>query len=239
MKGATMSSNRRRVTGIIAALGLAVAGTFALVAYVQGAEDRALAGERVVDVYVATQDIAAGTPAAQLAGKVERERVPAKVQARGAVERLASLNGYVTSVDLVRGEQLVRARFSKEGVTPVRRTAGGTKIPVGWFQTTILLEPDQALGGTVKAGQRVAIVASLGLSSTNGAPVGGMVVRNGLVTNVQIDGDRGDDIDRKTITNAPTGKFLVTIAVPQAELERLVYAVDQGNVWLATEPDSR
>jgi pilus assembly protein CpaB len=232
-------SSRRRIVGVVAAVGLAVAGTFALVAYVQSAEDRALAGERVVDVYVATQPIPAGTPANELTGKVRRERVPAKVQANGAIARLGEINGSVAQIDLVPGEQLLKSRFAAPGSSPSQRSPGGTKIPAGWFQSTVLLEPAQALGGTVKAGQRVTVVASVSGGITPNGPVSGVVVRNGLVTNVQIDGDRGEDVDRKRLTEAPTGKFLVTLAVPQTELERLVYAADQGQIWLATEPDVR
>jgi len=70
-------------------------------------------------------------------------------------------------------------------------------------------------------------------------PQSAVVARDALVTNVQIDGDKGDDVNPREVTNAPTGKFLVTIALPQAELERVVYATDQGKVWLATEPGAR
>jgi pilus assembly protein CpaB len=227
------------VLGIVGAIALAVLGTVALVTYVQSAEDRALAGERVVGVYVATQAIDAGTPAEQLTGKVKLERIPAKVKASGAVTKLGQLDGSVATVDLVVGEQILRSRFAEPGTGGVQRSVGGTKIPTGWFESTVLLEPEQALGGTVKAGQRVSVVASVSGGITPNGPASAVVVRNGLVTNVQIDGERGDEVDRKELTDAPTGKFLVTIAVPQTELERVVYAADQGQIWLATEPDAR
>lgn len=233
-------SKRRRIIGIVAAVGLAIVGTFALVTYVESAEDRALAGEHVVDVYVATQKIEAGTPADQLSGKVKQERIPAKVQAQGAITRLSDIEGTVATVDLLSGEQLVTSRFVDPSSTTVQKSVGGTKIPVGWFQSTVLLEPAQALGGNVKTGQRVAVVASVSNGITPNGPTSAVVARNALVTNVQIDGDRGDEeANSKTLTNAPTGKFLVTLAIPQSELERLVFAVDQGQVWLATEPDAK
>jgi pilus assembly protein CpaB len=232
-------NSRRRVLGIAGAIVLAVLGTLALVTYVQSAEDRALAGEQVVGVYVATQAIDAGTPAEQLAGKVKLERVPSKVKADGAVTKLKQINGSVATVNLVTGEQLLRSRFAAPGTGGVQRSVGGTRIPTGWFEATLLLEPQQALGGSVKAGQRVAVVASVSGGITPSGPASAVVVRNGLVTNVQIDGDKGDEASRKEVTDAPTGKFLVTIAVPQTELERIVYAADQGQIWLATEPDAR
>jgi pilus assembly protein CpaB len=227
------------VLGIAGAIVLAVLGTLALVTYVQSAEDRALAGEQVVGVYVATQAIDAGTPAEQLAGKVKLERVPAKVKASNAVTRLRQLDGSVSAVDLVPGEQLLRSRFAAPGSGAVQRSVGGSKVPAGWFEATVLLEPQQALGGSVKAGQRVTVVASVSGGITPNGPASAVVVRNGLVTNVQIDGEKGDEVNRKEVTDAPTGKFLVTLAVPQTELERIVFAADQGQLWLATEPDAR
>ena len=101
----------RRLIAIIVALALAGAGTFFLVAYVRGAEDRALAGEVVVDVLVADAEIAAGTPAEELAGRVRAERVPAKVAAAGAVADLSALEGRVAAIALLPGEQLVEDRF--------------------------------------------------------------------------------------------------------------------------------
>ena len=44
---------------------LALLGTLGLTAYVQGAKDHAVAGEKLVDVYVASDKITAGTPADQ------------------------------------------------------------------------------------------------------------------------------------------------------------------------------
>jgi pilus assembly protein CpaB len=229
-------SNRRRVLGIAAAVALGVIGVFALISYVQGAEDRALAGERVVNVYVASQDIPAGTPGDMLDGKVKLERIPAKVRADGAVATLDRVKGLETSIALLPGEQLTVSRFARPGASALQRSSSGTKIPNGWFQATLQLEPAQALGGTLKVGQRVAIVAAVNTGVLRDGVPSGVVVRNAIVTNVQIDGDKGDAVDRKEVTNAPTGDFLVTLALPQAELERVVSATNQGEVWLATEP---
>ena len=46
----------RKVTGVVVALLLAAIGTTVLVRYVQGAEDRALEGEQLVQVFVVDDD---------------------------------------------------------------------------------------------------------------------------------------------------------------------------------------
>ena len=56
---------QRRTVGIVAAIVLALLGTMGLVGYVQGAKDDAVAGEKLVKVYVASDKIPAGTSADQ------------------------------------------------------------------------------------------------------------------------------------------------------------------------------
>lgn len=51
----------KKLLGVATALMLALIGTVALVAYVTNAEERALAGEELVEVYVVTTEIPAGT----------------------------------------------------------------------------------------------------------------------------------------------------------------------------------
>ena len=101
----------QRTGALVAAIALALLGTLGLTAYVHGAKDRAVAGEKLVDVYVASAKITAGTPADQLHSKVKLEQVPAKVRATDAVTNLADLKGEVASIDIAAGEQLLASRF--------------------------------------------------------------------------------------------------------------------------------
>jgi pilus assembly protein CpaB len=227
---------QRRTGGVIAAVVLAVLGTLGLVAYVNGAKDRAVAGEKRVAVYVTTKKIAAGTPANQLTKTVKREEVPVKVRASDAVTNLKDLSGSVTSVDLVAGEQLVKSRFLSLGAIGAKLQSS-TDTPDGLFTSTVSLEPEQALGGQIRAGQRVAVVA-LDTHATEPGPAA-LIARDVVVTSVQIDGDRGEGAQKKEVTDAPTGKFFVTLALTQIDLEKLVAAVNDGKVWLASEVAAR
>ena len=105
---------RRRLLAASAALVLALVGTVVLVAYVRGADARALAGVQTVDVLVVAQPVPAGTAAAELAGLVRAEQVPVKAAVPGRVADLADLAGQVATVDLQPGEQLLAARFARE-----------------------------------------------------------------------------------------------------------------------------
>jgi pilus assembly protein CpaB len=216
---------QRRTVGIVAAIVLALLGTIGLVGYVQGAKNRAVAGEKLVRVYVASDAIPAGTPASRITDKVATEKVPAKVKAKDAVTSLSALKGDVASIDIVAGEQLVASRF-------VSANANSTAIPAGMFGATVSLDPEQALGGQVRAGNHVAVVGILNSTGANN-DTATLIANNVLVTSVQIDGNNGDSPKRKEVTAAPTGKFFVTFALSQADLEKVVTASNSGRVWLA------
>jgi pilus assembly protein CpaB len=151
----------RRVISIIAALALAGVGTFFLVRYIQGAEDRALAGEVVLEVLVVDQPIDAGTPAEELTDRVRVERVPAKVAAAGAVDDLTSLEGKVAAIALLPGEQVVTERFADPEAYQETLGAGPrVEVPADLLQVTVSLSPDRAIGGQLRPGDLVAVFAS-------------------------------------------------------------------------------
>ncbi len=224
---------QRRTVGIVAAIVLALLGTLGLVGYVQGAKDRAVAGEKLVTVYVASDRIAAGTPVGKLADKIETQKVPAKVRAKDAVKSLKTVKGEVTSIEVLPGEQLVTSRFVSATAVNGTTTKG---VPAGMFGATLSLDPEEALGGQIRAGDHVAIV---GILNNTGAATDPAVLlsSNVLVTSVQIDGSNGDNPKRKEVTAAPTGKFFVTFALTQPDLEKVVTAANSGRVWLAADPN--
>ena len=149
----------RRLVGLVAAVLVAAAGTFILVTYVQGAESRALEGQETIEVLVVQRLIAKGTPAAALGDAVATELVPAKVQAAGSVVDVAELEGLVASVDLLPGEQLVTARFQTPEVFEVAQDQK-VEVPAGLLQVTVELDAERALGGRLRPGETVAVVAS-------------------------------------------------------------------------------
>jgi pilus assembly protein CpaB len=235
---------KRRMMGIIAALALALVGTVILVSYVQGAEDRALAGEKVVKVLVAAEAIDAGTSAEELEGKLEFERVPQKVKAEGAITSISQLGNRVTETDLLEGEQIVRARF----VEPSRasRTPGAQEGET-LLQETVALEPERAMGGVVKAGDSVAVVASFdpfdlpdGTKTANQTHI---LLHKVRVTNVQIASGGGGTSEEESgdespgaQSAAPEGRFLVTLALTAPDVERVTFTAEFGHVWLSAEP---
>ncbi len=158
---------KRRVLALLAALLLAGAGTYVLVGFVQGAEERAVAGEERAEVYVVTRAIPRGTTGEALAAAsppfVALESLPVKAVAPSAVTNLNSLAGFVAEIDLAVGEQLIAPRWivpdqldTLRAALPQRRV----ETPAGMLELPVSLPAEQALGGIIAAGDTVAVVVS-------------------------------------------------------------------------------
>lgn len=173
--------NRRRLAAGVIAVVMAVLGTTLIVVFVGRAEDRALAGEKVVEVFVADKIVPAGTRGSALESLVRKTKVPTKVRAAGAVSDISRLKDRVAQIDLFPGEQLVLDRF----ISPDKYHANTSQVsaPTGLVEVTMALDPERALGGRVRPGDTVGMLASFdpfelsainfaaGTINVNGRPV--------------------------------------------------------------------
>ena len=228
----------RRLLAAFAALLLLVVGTVVVLAYVHGADARALAGVRTVDVLVADKLIPEGTSGAALTDLVRTEKVPAKTAVGGRVTDLAALSGKVADVDILPGEQLLSGRF----VSPDSRSASGqVDVPAGMQEVSVLLEPQRAVGGRLSAGNSVGVVVSLTLP--DGTSTTHAVLHHVLVTQVQgapAPADPAAQKDPATAssgTPAPSASLMITFAVTALQAEAVVFGVEHGTLWLSLEPD--
>jgi pilus assembly protein CpaB len=255
----------RRVVGVLVSLLLAAAGTFLIVNYVRGADERAREDLEVVTVLRVDQPVPAGTPASAMAGSVSLAEFPAFAQVPGAVSDLAQLGELVTSSDLVTGEQLTSARF----VPAEQFTGVGTsqvEVPDGVLEVTISLPADRAVGGTLRAGDLVSFIASFNPFTLDAVEPGEddlnefiqptdpsappvvlntpntshIVIHKALVSRVQTAQAQPASVGTATDQNlnpeqALTGNLLVTLAVQAPDVEKIVFTSEFGFVWLARE----
>ena len=224
---------RRRLLAAVAALVLAVLGTAVLLAYVRGADSRALAGTRTVAVLVVDQPVAAGTRGEDLTALVRTEQLPARAVVPGRVTDLAALAGQVATVDLQPGEQLLASRFA----APETLQAPGTvAVPAGAQEVSVLLDPQRAVGGRLAAGDTVGVLLSL-----DGATHA--VLHRVLVTQVQgapapTGTAAAADPETASATGpAPSASLMVTLAVTAGQAETVVFGAEHGTLWLSLEPD--
>lgn len=259
---------KRRIIALVAALALAGVGTFVLVGFVQSAEERATADEELVLAYQVRSAIPKNTEGELMAQFVgEKEPVPAKLVPLGAITDLADLEGFVTAVDLIEGDILVASRFVEPNQVDQAREALPERrvdVPTGHLELPISLDAERALGGIITAGDTVAVVASFGAvpvdgdsvvvldddtvaipgsaANTQTAEATHIIIENALVVEVQASTPPAfttgeDDLVQSTVL-APTGNFVVTFALQPSDVERMVFAAEYGNIWLAAQtPD--
>jgi pilus assembly protein CpaB len=222
---------RRRLLAALAALVLAALGAVVLLAYVRGADARALAGMQTVDVLVVDRPVPEGTPGEELAELVRTERLPARAAVPGAVTDLDELAGRVATVDLQPGEQLLAARFA----APEDLSVPGTVAPPeGAAEVSLLLEPQRAVGGRLAAGDTVGVHLSLDGQTD-------VVLSRVLVTQVQgapvavADGEGTDTASSGGA--APSASLMVTLGLRPEAAEAVVFGMEHGTVWLSLEPE--
>lgn len=223
----------RRVLTILGAVALTLFGTVLLIAYVNSAEQRALEGQELTTVLVATEEIAANTPAAETANLVAPEDVPADLRPEDAVTSLDELGNRVTAVNILPGEPLRAGRFQ---AADQARTAGGIDIPEGTQIVSLALEAQRALGGRIRPGQTVGVVLSVDRAEVPNPrdptqvrvadQATGMVLDRVLVTNVS---GRADGQANSAV--------MVSFALDESDAERLVFGAEHGRVWLTEQND--
>jgi pilus assembly protein CpaB len=203
------------------AVALALAATVALVAYASSADRRAVSGQQPVLVYLARSRIATGTSGedAQNRGLIERAALPRRAVAAGAVRSLEQLGGRVAAVDIVPGEQLLAARWVGRGKASGRRLL---PIPDGHQAVSIALDPTRQVSGFVTPGDRVSVVVSLS------RPKGDRSQRTTrfLLQDVQGGGRVGQGRSQN----------VATVTVAPRDVERVVFAAENGSLYLSLLP---
>ena len=228
---------RRRLLAAFAALVLLATGTLVLVAYVGGADARALAGTRTVEVFVVAKPIPEGTSADELAEFVTTETIPVKAAVPGRVTDLDALSGRVATVDLLVGEQLVGGRFVRpEDV----RVPGTVEVPEGLQEVSVLLEPQRVVGARLSAGDTVGVYLSQKLPDGTGQT--SAVLHEVLVSQVQgapapVDPAAEGGTETVAAAGAPALSLMVTLALTAKDAETVVFGMEHGTLWLSLETD--
>ena len=148
---------KRRVLTVTLALLLAVLGTVGVLAYVHGANARAVAGVKAVPALVAQQPIPAGTSASTAVheGLLASQQLPASSVPSDAVRSITpDISSLVMSANVQAGQLLLRPML----VTAAQATGAGTlATPKGMVAVTIPLCLPEAVAGYVQPGSQVAV----------------------------------------------------------------------------------
>ncbi len=219
-----MNINKRLVAAI-AAVVLAALGILSLVAYVNDADDRAFKGTELVPAIRVVSDVPAGTDATKLGDAVEVVQLPKAAVPDTAVTTLDDVAGQVTTSALVPGEVLVTGRFGASADASGESSDGkGVDVPKGMQEITIKIARVRALGGTLKPGDTVGVVASYDAERQSNFAVNKvLVLSNKVVAGAGADG--------------ATDEYEVGLAVMSLDAEKIVHASEFGRVYLTLQGD--
>jgi pilus assembly protein CpaB len=238
---------KRRALTVALAVLLAVLGTAGVLAYVRQADARALAGQKAVTVLVAHDLIPSGTSAgaALQDGLLSSQRLPAASVPSDAVRSITpDLSALVVSADVQPGQLMLRPMLATAA-----QVTGGLAIPSGMVAVTVQLCTPEAVAGNVHAGSQVAVFDTSAASGTltaqpncdlpheqqaSGAAHTRLELPRVLVLSVGAAAATGQTSSPSSSASSSTSSaVLVTLAVSQADAERLIQLTQTGLPYLA------
>jgi pilus assembly protein CpaB len=228
-----------RVLAILIAVVLALVATAAMVVYVNGADRRAINDQEPVWVLVAKDTIKAGTSGedAQNAGLIIRVTVPRKNKVTGALVAPTQLEQRYAAVDIAKGEQLLQERWVGAEDIAGRRLL---QIPEDAQALSIGLDLTKQVAGFVTPGDKVGLVLSYkeketseSVDKTHFLLQGIQVLAVGATALPTGSSQGGGRVNQGRGSQNLTA---VTLAIPKQHVERVVFAVENGSIYLTLLP---
>src|SRR6266566_2553559 len=241
---------KRRLLIIVLALILAAVGTSGVLAYVRGADARAIAGMKAVSVLVAQKKITSGTTAGSAlhSGLLASQTLPASSVPANALSAITSpLSSLVLSADLQPGQLLLRPML-----VTAAQTTSGLAIPPGMMALTLSFCLPEVVAGAVQPGSQVAVFDTVGNSTISGQPgcsgshaeITGTIKTRVVLTRVGVlSVGAASSAGAASVSSASAlagssstsggGGTLVTLAVTQAQAEQLIQMTETGMPYLA------
>lgn len=244
----------RRIVTIAAAVLLAALGAAGVLYYAHQADQRALAGMHAVNAYVATAQIPSGTSAAAAvsAGLLVRQQFPASSVPADAVRAITpTLSGLVLTSSLPSGQMLLDPMLGTSVAA-----ASALQIPAGMVAVTLQFCVQQAVGNYITPGSEIAVFntfvngtnksAGGACSQAGGGGAGAQSIQTRLVmSKIQVlavgEGTATPPSSTATTADGPAtnsagsspSSIYLTLAVSQADAERLIELGEGGSPYLA------
>jgi pilus assembly protein CpaB len=225
-----------RVLAVVLAVVLALVATAAMVVYVKSADRRAIRGQQPVYVLRAATPIPAGTSGAEAenADMIEKVPVPSSSLVQGAVRTEDQLRNRYAEVNIVKGEQLLLSRWVGAEDIGGRRLL---QIPEDYQAVSIGVDLVRQVAGFVTPGDKVSLVLTRPLKD------GGDKTQF-LLQNVQVLAVGATALTRSSQSSGGRvnqGKgsqtlTAVTLAVKNGDVENVVHAAVDGDIYLTLMP---
>ena len=212
-----------RVKNITIAVALALVAALLTSFYVTNYQRNVRQDETNVPIWVAKRDIPAGTTGADIErkGMLEKSEIVRRSIVPGAISNPDQVAELVTTQPIYAGEQVSTRRFS----TPSQR---GIKAQLTGVQRAIEIPGDQhqLLVGTLKAGDKVDVVATFGVGGSNGQNVSRIVLRDIEVLRAP----SGGGAEAK-LTVAKDGAFAAMLRVTDTQVQKLAWVFTTAEHW--------
>lgn len=215
-----------RLRNIVIAVVLAAFAALLTMMYVTSYEKRVQNGEEDVSVLVATSDIPAGISGAAAMARVEERMVAQRNVAPGAVSEKRQLEEFVVSQPIYAGEQVSRQRFSSSSEIGVRSSLTGNMRAVALSGDGV-----QLLADTLRAGDRVDLVASLKISEDKDASATRIVLRD-----IEVLKPAGATGNKRLDNAAGRNQLSVLLAVSDTQTQKLLHVQRHGEWTLQLRP---
>lgn len=222
---------RRTVLLIVAAL-IAAIGTSLVFLYVRGVDARAAERFDAVQVLQAVDVISPGETVseAQAAGKIQMGTVSRAHVLEGSRTSVADIGQQVALTTIYPGEQIVTAKFGEAGEQEV------LTIPDGKMAISINLTDPSRVAGFVNPGAEVAIFSSAEAGTMgNPLPATRLLLPRvsviGVGTTTVVSTTTTDQTGAQTVEQLP--RTLMTLAVDQADAEKIIFAARNSEVSFA------
>jgi pilus assembly protein CpaB len=204
----------RRTLLLVAAFVVAALGTTLVFLYVHGANDRALADQKPVEVLVAKTDISAGTTGTKAEADVmwELKAISRDSMVDGALSSPAKILDKVATTTIFKGEQIIAQQFGDSTQT------SPLIVPEGKMAISVAVGESNRLGTFLTAGSTVAVFVT--------AQDGGRPRTKVLLPSVQVIANGNQTLTSPATSDAQNG--LLTLAVNQDQAQRLISSSKNG-----------
>jgi Flp pilus assembly protein CpaB len=230
-----------RVRNLSLALGLAAIAAFLVLFYVTNYKRSVRHEQANVPVLVAKADIPAGMLGSEVVAKhlLEPQQVPRTAVVQGAISKPDQIANLIATQPVYLGEQVTERRFGPAVASGVRSSLKGTLRAV-----QVAGDQNQVLGGTLKAGDRVDLLASLKykVSDVNSGGAGSpsdvdRVAARVVLRNLRVLRVSGGPGGAAKLTSSPTSNpYWVMLAVTDNQAQKLFFVVKNGDWSLELRP---
>jgi pilus assembly protein CpaB len=219
---------KRGVLNTLVVVLLAAGAAAGVFLFMNSVRDRAEAGRLTVDVIVASRDIPAGQELDPLIeeGVFHPKAVDREDLVPGVITDVYQLRSQRTAYPILAGEQIPGARLAG----PLQAAGGALGIPEHMQAASITLEPQRIVAGALKPGDHVEVFGTFS-GRGNGNQTTHVVIQDALVLAVaRPDGSVGSPV---------SGSVTATLAVTPEQASVLIFAQEQGHVWLTLLPPNQ